>query len=86
MPIPKSEHLASMAAMPALAPGGGVAAAAAALAVPKAASVSLGGRGRGASAGKKSMGDWLDMSMSKIGLAPLSMQNIPRKPFAPSCA
>jgi hypothetical protein len=30
------------------------------------------------------MVDWMKLSMSKIGLAPLSLQNIPKRSFAPS--
>ena len=33
---------------------------------------------------EQSMGDWLKMSISKIGLAPASMAAIPKKTFAPS--
>ena len=90
--VPKAVHLASSTNMPALAPDGrGVAAAAAALAVPKAASVSLNrdaagsaGGTRRPAAGARSMSDWINASVSKIGLAPLSMPAMKKKSFAPS--
>jgi uncharacterized protein YjbJ (UPF0337 family) len=77
MPIPKAEHLASMSAMPALAAAG-----AGLVSSPRAFSPGMARAGAGAA--DQSMGDWLKQSMSKIGLAPLSMAPAPRRPFAPS--
>jgi len=75
MSIPRAEHLTSMVNMPALA-GAGVGA----MAAPRAGSV---GAAR-AAVGAQSMSDWLKASMSKVGLAPLSVQAIPKRPFLPS--
>src|SRR5262249_10130595 len=77
MAIPKAEHLASMSAMPAVAAAGvgGVSS-------PRSFAPAL--ARRGAPATNKPAGDWLQMSMSKIGLAPLSMPAIRKRSFAPS--
>jgi hypothetical protein len=77
MTVPRAEHLASMSAMPALAAAGTDA-------VSSQRAISLGRARAGAAAGGQSVGDWLKMSISKIGLAPLSMQAIPKRPLAPS--
>jgi hypothetical protein len=77
MLIPKAENLASMSAMPALAAAG-----VGAVSSPRAFSPGL--AQAGAAAANKPIGDWLQMSMSKIGLAPLSMPAIPKRSFAPS--
>ena len=50
------------------------------MAVPRAGSA---GTAR-ASAGARSMGDWLKVSMSKIGLAPLTLDGIPKRAAKPS--
>ena len=85
MPIPKSEHLASMSGMPALAAAGvGAGAGARAVAVPRAGALRTAGPAARGGVEALSMGDWLNASMSKIGLAPLSMAAIPKRPFAPS--
>lgn len=77
MPIPRAESLASMSAMPALAAAG-------VGAVSSQRAISPGLARAGAAAVDKPLGDWLKMSMSKIGLAPLSIPAIPKRPFAPS--
>jgi uncharacterized protein YjbJ (UPF0337 family) len=77
MAIPKAESLASMSAMPALAAAG-----AGALSASRAFSPGMARPAAGAV--DQSMGEWLKQSMSKIGLAPLSMAAIPKRPFAPS--
>jgi uncharacterized protein YjbJ (UPF0337 family) len=77
MAIPKAENLASMSAMPALAAAG-----VGAVSSPRPFSPGI--ARPGAAALDQSMGDWLKQSMSKIGLAPLSMAAIPKRPFAPS--
>ncbi len=79
--VPKAEHLTSMN-MPALAMAGAVGGAAAAprpspLGAPPAGSARPGPR-------PKSVNDWLNASMSKIGLAPLSMPAMPKRPMLPS--
>ena len=90
MHVPKAEELASMSSMPALAASGERRAAAAAIAaavpVARASTLATAGRRGAASGGGKpqSMNDWLDQSLSKIGLAPLSRAAIPKKPFLPS--
>ncbi len=73
--IPKAEHLASMVSMPALAAAG-----VGAVAAPRLSSV---GAAR-AAAGAQSMGDWLKASMSKVGLAPLTLDGLPRRVTKPS--
>ncbi len=82
MTVPKAEHLTSMG-MPALAMGAG--AAAAGVAVPRPSSLAkadpMVGPGRRTA---RSMNDWLNASMSKIGLAPLSAPAIPKRPILPS--
>jgi hypothetical protein len=77
MTVPRAEHLAWMSATPALAAAGTGA-------VSSQRAISPGRVRAGAEAVSQSMGDWLKMSVSKIGLAPLSMQAIPKRPLAPS--
>jgi hypothetical protein len=77
MMVPKAEQLASSTGMPAMAMAG-----AGAIAVPKRSSV--GAAGPGARAAARSMSDWINASVSKIGLVPLSVPPTKRKPFAPS--
>jgi hypothetical protein len=81
--VPRPEHLTSMN-MPAMAMAGG-GGAGGAVAVPRpgplAAAVPAAAL---AAARARSMNDWLNASMSKIGLAPLSAPAIPKRPFLPS--
>jgi hypothetical protein len=73
--IPRAENLASMVGMPALAAAG-----AGAVAVPRTTSI---GAGR-AVAGAQSMSAWLRGSMSKVGLAPLTLDRMPKRITKPS--
>jgi hypothetical protein len=84
MSVPKADQLASMTALPALA--GAAAGAGAAVAVPRPAAVATSHPGaRAASTARpRSMNAWLEASMSKIGLAPLSLPAIPKRPYLPS--
>jgi hypothetical protein len=78
--VPKAEHLASSTNMPALAMAG-----AGAGAVPRPSALGTAGPGaRAPAAGARSMSDWINASVSKIGLAPLSMPAMKKKSFAPS--
>ena len=81
MAVPKAEHLAFDAAMPALAMAG-----AAAAQSPFARPTRSPGRSHGRAGCRRpsSMNDWLEASMSKIGLAPLSLPAIPKRPYLPS--
>ncbi len=77
MTVPKAEHLASSMSMPAMAlagAGGGGA--------PRASAIATAGPGaRSAVAGPQSMGDWLKVGVSKIGLAPLSIPAIKKQAY-----
>ena len=82
--VPKAEHLTSMG-MPALAMAGAGAAAASAVAIPRPSSLAKADpMAARAAARARSMNDWLNASMSKIGLAPLSAAAIPKRPILPS--
>jgi hypothetical protein len=83
MMVPRAEHLASMTSMPALA-GVGAGAGGAAVAVPRSPLTGRAGPGVRGGAGPVSIGEWLKAGVSQIGLAPLSLQNIPKRQFAPS--
>ena len=69
MTIPRAEEIASMVAMPVLA------AAAVGAGVPSAASPGDGGA---------SIGSWLKAGISKVGLAPLTVNRMPLRPKKPS--
>ncbi len=82
--VPKAEHLTSMN-MPALAMAGAGAAVASAVAIPRQGARAAASPGSARPGPRpKSVNDWVNASMSKIGLAPLSMPAIPKKAFLPS--
>ena len=75
MSVPRAEQLASVVGMPALAVSS-----VGAVAVPRAGPVST----ARAAAGAQPVSDWLKLSMSKVGLAPISLPGIPKRPVKPS--
>jgi hypothetical protein len=82
MTVPKAEQLASSASMPAMAMAG---AGVGAVAAGRLSSLGNAGPGaRVAAPGAQSMRDWLNASVSKIGLAPLSVPAMKKRAFLPS--
>ncbi len=71
MTVPRAEQLASMSAMPALISAGGGAGVVA-------------GAHPGGAAGGSSIASWLKAGISQVGLAALTVDRIPPRPFLPS--
>jgi hypothetical protein len=82
--VPKAEHLTSMN-MPALAMAGAGAAVASAVAIPRPGARAAAAPGSARPGPRpKSVNDWVNASMSKIGLAPISIPAMPKKAFLAS--